>query len=53
MSKSDFDAAHDRAGRFPGLAFQALTDLPAEQTPDRYELKAAELFAKRVAQAVL
>jgi len=52
-SKRDFATAHDRAGRFPGLAMQALTDLPDQQTPDCYELKAAELFAKRVAQTVL
>jgi NAD(P)H dehydrogenase (quinone) len=52
-SKSDFATAHNRAGHFLGLAVQALTDLPAEQTPDRYELETAELFGKRVAEASL
>lgn len=52
-SKSDFATAHNRAGHFLGLAVQALTDLPAEQTPDRYELETAELFGKRVADAAL
>jgi NAD(P)H dehydrogenase (quinone) len=52
-SKSDFATAHNRAGHFLGLAVQALTDLPAEQTPDRYELETAELFGKRVAEATL
>ncbi len=50
-SKSDFDTAHNRAGHFLGLAVQALTDLPAEQTPDRYDLETAERFGKRVAEA--
>jgi NAD(P)H dehydrogenase (quinone) len=52
-SKSDFATAHNRAGHFLGLAVQALTDLPAEQTPDRYELETAERFGKRVAEAAL
>ena len=52
-SKSDFATAHNRAGHFLGLAVQALSDLPAEQTPDRYELETAELFGKRVAEATL
>ncbi|MBK8197467.1 MAG: flavodoxin family protein [Acidobacteria bacterium] len=52
-SKSDFATAHNRAGHFLGLAVQALTDLPADQTPDRYELETAELFGKRVAEATL
>lgn len=52
-SKSDFATAHNRAGHFLGLAVQALTDLPAEQTPDRYELETAERFGKRVAEATL
>lgn len=52
-SKSDFATAHNRAGHFLGLAVQALTDLPAEQTPDRYELETAEFFGKRVAEATL
>jgi len=52
-SKSDFATAHNRAGHFLGLAVQALTDLPAEQTPDRYELETAERFGRRVAEATL
>ena len=52
-SKSDFATAHNRAGHFLGLGVQALTDLPAEQTPDRYELETAERFGKRVAEATL
>lgn len=52
-SKSDFATAHNRAGHFLGLAVQALTDLPADQTPDRYELETAERFGKRVAEATL
>ncbi len=50
-SKSDFATAHNRAGHFLGLAVQALTDLSAEQTPDRYELETAELFGRRVAES--
>jgi NAD(P)H dehydrogenase (quinone) len=38
-SASDFAAAHNRAGHFLGLAMQALTDQPADQTPDRYDLE--------------
>ena len=52
-SKSDFAKAHNRAGHFLGLAVQALTDLPAEQTPDRYDLETAERFGKRVAEVSL
>lgn len=52
-SKSDFATAYNRARHFLGLAVHALTDLPAEQTPDRYELETAELFGKRVAEATL
>jgi len=52
-SKSDFATAHNRTGHYLGLGVQALTDLPAEQTPDRYELETAERFGKRVAEATL
>lgn len=52
-SGSDFATAHNRAGHFLGLGVQALTDLPADQTPDRYELETAERFGKRVAEATL
>jgi NAD(P)H dehydrogenase (quinone) len=30
-----------------------LTDLPAEQTPDRFDLETAEMFGKRVSEATL
>jgi NAD(P)H dehydrogenase (quinone) len=52
-SASDFAAAHNRAGHFLGFRMQALTDQPADQTPDRYNLETAEMFAKPVAQATL
>lgn len=32
---------------------QALTDLPADQTPDRYDLETAERLGKRVSEATL
>lgn len=50
---TDFATAHNRAGHFLGLGVQALTDLPADQTPDRYELETAERFGKRVSEATL
>ena len=52
-SGHDFSAARNRAGHYLGLGVQALTDLPAEQTPDTYELETAEHFGKRVAEATL
>ena len=52
-AKSDFATLHNRAGHFLGLAVQALTDLPADQTPDRYDLETAERLGKRVSEATL
>jgi hypothetical protein len=36
---SDFAAAYNRDVHFLGLGMQALTDQPADQTPDRYDLE--------------
>ena len=52
-SASDFAAAYNRDVPFLGLAMPALTDQPADQTPDRYDLETAELLGKRVARAAL
>lgn len=52
-SGHDFDAALNRAGHSLGLATQSLVDLPAEQTPALPELRTAELFGARVAEATL
>ncbi|KCZ54276.1 hypothetical protein HY29_14670 [Hyphomonas beringensis] len=50
-SNHDFDGALNRAGHFHGLATQSLTDLSAEDGPDAADLKTAELFGERVAEA--
>ncbi len=52
-SSHDFETALNRAGHFLGLATQSLVDLPAEQTPSSPELRTAELFGARVAEATL
>ena len=52
-SGHDFSGALNRAGHSNGLATQALTDLSAEEGPDRADLKTAELFGDRVAKATL
>ncbi|MEM5515893.1 flavodoxin family protein [Henriciella sp. AS95] len=49
-SQSDYETAWNRAGHMIGLGTQALTDLPAEQTPDKADLETAEDFGKRVAE---
>lgn len=48
-----FEAAHNRAGHFLGLGTQSLVDLPADETPDKYDLESAEKFGARVAEATL
>ncbi len=50
-SQSDYETAWNRAGHMIGLGTQALTDLPADQTPDRADLETAEDFGRRVAEA--
>ena len=50
-SGHDFSEALNRAGHSNGLATQALTDLSAEDGPDAADLKTAELFGERVANA--
>lgn len=52
-SGHDFDAALNRAGFFLGLGTQSLTDLPADKTPNDGDLRTAELFGRRVAEATL
>lgn len=52
-SGHQFAEALNRAGHFNGLATQALTDLSAEDGPDASDLKTAELFGERVANATL
>jgi len=52
-SGHDFASAQNRAGFYNGLATQALTDLSAEEGPDASDLKTAELFGERVANATL
>ena len=52
-STKDINAVHNRASFTLGLGVQSLTDLPAEQTPDRFDLETAEMFGKRVADATL
>ena len=49
-SQSDYDTAWNRAGHMIGLGTQALTDLPAEETPDKADLETAEDFGKRVGE---
>lgn len=49
-SKSDYETAWNRAGHMIGLGTQALTDLPADQSPDKADLETAEDFGKRVAE---
>ncbi len=49
-SKSDYATAWNRAGHMIGLGTQALTDLPADQTPDKADLDTAEDFGKRIAE---
>lgn len=50
-SAHEFAGALNRAGHATGLATQALTDLSAEDGPDAADLKTAELFGERVAEA--
>lgn len=50
-SNSNFETARNRAGHNLGLGVQALTDLPADQSPDAADLETAELFGARVAEA--
>jgi NAD(P)H dehydrogenase (quinone) len=52
-SGHDFASAQNRAGFYNGLATQAMTDLSAEEGPDAADLKTAELFGERVANATL
>ena len=52
-SGHDYETALNRAGFFLGLGTQSLVDLPAGQTPDDGDLKTAELFGRRVAEATL
>ena len=52
-SGHDFAGALNRAGFYNGLATQATTDLSAEEGPDASDLKTAELFGERVANATL
>lgn len=52
-STKSFDAVHNRLSYFLGLGTQSLTDLPAEETPDKYDLETAEMFGTRVAEATL
>ncbi len=52
-SGHDFASAQNRAGFYNGLATQAMTDLSAEEGPDASDLKTAELFGERVANATL
>ena len=49
-SQSDYETAWNRAGHMIGLGTQALTDLPAEEAPDKADLQTAEDFGKRVAE---
>ena len=51
MSNSDFATVQNRAGYFLGLGTQSLNDLPADQTPDAADLKTAEVFGRRIADA--
>lgn len=50
-SQSNYENAWNRAGHMIGLGTQALTDLPADETPDRADLETAEDFGQRVAEA--
>lgn len=52
-SGHDFETATNRAGFFLGLGTQSLVDLPAETTPNDSDLKTAELFGRRIAEATL
>jgi NAD(P)H dehydrogenase (quinone) len=52
-STKDFDAVHNRLSYFLGLGVQSLSDKPAEESPDRFDLETAEQFGKRVAEATL
>lgn len=49
-STSDFEGAWNRAGHMVGLGTQALTDLPADQTPDQADLETSEDFGKRIGE---
>ena len=49
-SESDFSAAWNRAGHMVGLGTQSLTDLPADQTPDKADLSTSEDFGHRIAE---
>lgn len=49
-STSNYESAWNRAGHMIGLGTQSLTDLPADQTPDKADLETAEDFGKRVAE---
>lgn len=50
-STDSFDDALNRAGHFVGLGTRAATDQPADVAPDAADLKTAELFGARVAEA--
>lgn len=49
-STSDFEGAWNRAGHMVGLGTQALTDLPADQTPDQADLETSKDFGKRIGE---
>ena len=49
-STADYETAWNRAGHMIGLGTQAMTDLPADQAPDKADLETAEDFGKRVAE---
>ena len=52
-STKDYDAVHNRLSYFLGLGVQSLTDKPAEESPDRFDLETAEQFGERVAETTL
>jgi NAD(P)H dehydrogenase (quinone) len=52
-STQDYNAVHNRLSYSLGLGVQSLTDKPAEETPDRYDLETAVQFGQRVAEATL
>ena len=52
-SDSDFESGLNRAGFYSGLATQALSDLPADQSPHKGDLETARAFGKRVAEVTL
>jgi NAD(P)H dehydrogenase (quinone) len=52
-STKDINAVHNRSSFTVGLGTQSLTDKPAEETPDRFDLETSEQFGERVAETTL